>query len=214
VTSTRTFMDQSSTSVTLVDASDLADNDLMILTDFTKGHVVRVNGAPVDNGNGTWTVNIDPITCAGMTFHYDRGALVLRAKVAHFFVQSVSGVPTMMEDDDSDGPDAAEPLAEGVEDFQAAVGVDANGDGTITDASSTTDEWYGNKSGDTAPPVITTKPCTAIRLTVVARTEKADTAEQWSARPTVENHTGGTLDGYRRREASTVVVIRNLWTAP
>jgi Tfp pilus assembly protein PilW len=214
VTSTRLFFDQTKTSLTVVDAADIADNDLLIVTDFSKGHVVRVSGDPVDNGDGTWTVSIDAITCAGMTFTYDRGALVLRAKVAHFYVDDVDGIPTMMMDDDSDGPDVAEPLAEGIEDFQVAVGVDSNSDGTVTDATSTTDEWFYNKSGDSDPPVITTKPWTALRLTVVARNEREDVGQDWSARPAAEDHTAGSLDGFRRREAATTIQIRNLSSAP
>ncbi len=44
--------------------------------------------------------------------------------------------------------DDAEPLVDGVEDLQLAVGIDANGDGLITAAP---DEWAGNQAAELYP---------------------------------------------------------------
>jgi type IV pilus assembly protein PilW len=211
MTSIRNEFTQAASSVTMLDASGLAVGDLVLITNFTKGHILRVDSL-ADNG-GSWTVGFDTY-CTGTTFDYEQGSMVLRARINHFYVDDVDGVPTMFVDDDSDGPDAAEPLAEGVEDFQVAVGVDTNSDGGITDAENATDEWFYNAAGDADPPSPIVRPWRALRLTVVGRTTKEDTRGDWSSRPAAEDHAAASLDGYRRRVASTIVEIRNLTGSP
>jgi prepilin-type N-terminal cleavage/methylation domain-containing protein len=211
VTTVRADFTEADTQVTVLDGSGLAAGDMILVTDFDKGHMMRV--LSTTDGGSTWTLDLDSF-CSGVTFHYPRGAMVLRAKLNHFYVGDVDGVPTMFLDDDSDGPDVAEPLAEGVEDFQVAVGVDEDDDGGITDSANTSDEWHYNAAGDDDPPALITMPWRALRLTVVARTIKEDEHSDWSARPAAENHDAGSDDGFRRRKVSTIVEVRNLDGSP
>lgn len=209
VTSLRAIFDEGSTSMTILDGTGLRPGDLVLVTDFDVGHVVRVTSV-TDNGS-SWTLGIEAISCAGTEFAYAPGALVLRAKVIRFYAEELDGVPTLFMDPDGDGADPAEPLAEGVEDFQVAVGVDINADGGVLDTADTTDEWFFNAEGDLTPPTITDTPWRALRLTVVARSLTEDVGGEWSTRPTAENHAGeGAPDGFRRRMVSTIVEIRNL----
>jgi prepilin-type N-terminal cleavage/methylation domain-containing protein len=212
VTSVRELFEETSSSITVLDGTGLAAGDLVLVTDFDKGHVVHLSSV-TDNGSD-WTLAIDAITCPAVDFAYSPGALVLRAKVSRFYVEDVDGVPTLFMDPDGDGSEAAEPLAEGIEDFQVAVGVDVDGDGTLVDSGDTTDEWFYNDAADGAPPDITATPWRALRLSVVARATKEDTTGTWSARPDLENHSGAADDGYRRRMVSTIVEIRNLEGSP
>lgn len=203
---------ETSSTVTVLDATGIAPGDLVIVTDFTTGHVLKV--ADVTDNGSTATLVIDVGGCGGMTFVYDVGALVVRAKVSRFYVEDLDGVPTLFLDPDADGPEAAEPLAEGIEDLQIAVGVDQGGDGAITDTASFDDEWHYNSAGDDVPPAATTSPWRALRLTVVARTTTEDIGGEWSSPPSIEDHLGGAVDGHRRRVASTVVEIRNMEGSP
>lgn len=212
VTSLREDYEDSTGDMLVTDATGLRAGDLVIVTDFNTGHVMHVSDTPTDNGDN-WTLPITSL-CAGMDFTYSKGSLVIRAKVARYYVEDLDGVPTLWMDPDGDGLDEPEPLAEGVEDLQIAVGVDFNGDGAVSDTADTVDEWHYNAASDADPPVITVTPWRALRLTVVARAAKTDVQGDWSARPTVEDHDGGDLDGFRRRAASTVVEIRNLTGSP
>lgn len=212
VTSLRQDYAQSTGDMTVLDGEGLRAGDLVIVTDFGKGHVLKLDGAPIDNG-ATWTLPITTL-CTTDTFNYTKGALVMRAKVAHYYVEDLDGVPTLWMDPDGDGDDDPEPLAEGVEDFQIAVGVDVNGNGTVTDTDNALDEWFYNDEADADPPLITVTPWRALRLTVVARAPVTDVEGDWSARPGIEDRDEGNLDGFRRRTASTVVEIRNLTGSP
>lgn len=212
VTSIREPFGPASDRITVLDGSGLRPGDLVLVTDFDTGHVVRVDS--VAEGTNSWVIGVEPTPCAGVTFAYGPGALVLRARVSRFYVEDLDGVPTMFLDPDGDGPDAPEPLAEGVEDFQVAIGADVDADGRLLDGADTADEWFGNTAGDAPPPAILTTPWRALRLTVVARSREEDVGEEWSARPAVEDREGGEVDGFRRRIVSTVVEIRNLEGSP
>lgn len=212
LTSVREIFEESSTELVVLDGSNFAVGDLVLLTDFDKGHVVKLTS--VTDGGDTWSLGVDPAGCTGVDFQYDPGALVIRARVSRFYVEDIDGTPTLMMDGDGDGPDAAEPLAEGIEDFQIAVGVDADGDGEVVDASGAGDEWHYNAAGDGDPADITTTPWRALRLTVVARSLREELGEPISSALTVEDHAGGSPDGFRRRPISTIVEIRNLDGSP
>ena len=212
LTSVRELFEETSGAITVLDGTGLAAGDTIIVTDFDVGHAVRLASVP-DNGSD-WTLGIEPITCPGVDFAYAPGALVLRAKVSRFYVEDVDGVPTLFLDPDGDGADPAEPLAEGIEDFQVAVGVDVDGDGTVLDTQDSLDEWFHNDTADDPPPSPTVTPWRALRLTVVARALVEDARGDWSARPDVENRAGELRDGYRRRVVSTIVEVRNLEGSP
>ncbi len=105
-----------------------------------------------------------------------------------------------------------EPLAEGVEDLQIAVGIDGlNGqpaDGVITEvgAGPNDDEWVYNVAGDSPPPLSAT--VAAVRVTLVARTHSAEPGTA-PARPDAEDRPAGTPDGFRRRTVRTLITVRN-----
>ena len=212
LSSIREVFEETSTSVTVLDGSGLSEGDMVLITDFDVGHVVKLSS--VTENADDWTLGIEAITCGGIDFSYPAGSLMVRARVSRFYVEDLDGVPTLFLDPDGDGPDAGEPLAEGIDDFQVAVGVDGDDDGNLLDTDGFDDEWFGNDVGDDAPVAPTATPWRALRLTIVARALKEDTRGDWSARPEVENHAGGTVDGYRRRVVSTVVEIRNLEGSP
>lgn len=213
VSSIREDFSSESGDMEILDGAGLRNGDLIILTNFQQGHVLRIDGDPIDNTD-SWTLPIDSI-CSGVTFTYTRGAMVIRAKVAEFYVEDLDDVPTLWLDPDGEGIEDPEPLAEGVEDLQIAVGVDADGDGGVLDEASTEDEWHYNVVGDEAPPDITVTTWRALRITVVARAAVVDADGDWSRRPEIEDHIGATADdGFRRRTTSTVVEIRNLTGSP
>lgn len=212
LSSIREVFEETSTSVTVLDGTGLTAGDMILITDFDTGHVVRL--ASVTENTDDWTLGIEPITCSGVDFSYPAGSLMLRARVSRFYVEDLDGVPTLFLDPDGDGADPGEPLAEGIDDFQVAVGVDGDDDGNILDTGGFDDEWHYNDVGDDDPPLPVATPWRALRLTIVARALKEDTRGDWSARPDTENHAGGTMDGYRRRVVSTVVEIRNLEGSP
>jgi prepilin-type N-terminal cleavage/methylation domain-containing protein len=213
ITSLRAQFNQSSSTMTLLDGSGIVAGDLLVVSDFQKGHVVKV-ATVTDNGD-TWQVDVAAAACAVPTFEYNPGAIVLRAHVARFFVADVDDVPTLQLDPDGEGgPLPPEPLAEGIEDLQVAVGIDTNGDGLVQDQGTDEDEWHYNVALDSPPEAITTRRWRALRLTVVGRSLREDVGAELSFRPAAENREAGNLDGFRRRVASTVVELRNLEGSP
>ena len=162
-------------------------------------------------------------TCPGLTFLEPLSAsgtpaLVIRAKIALFTVESgaeVGNKPTLMMDPDGGGPDLPEPVAEGIEDMQIAVGVDSNGDGEVFENAGNPDEWHFNEAADPPPPPMTTNPWRALRVTMVARTMKEISNVDQYARPLVEDHDPGTgTDPFRRRVLTSTVEIRNIVGSP
>jgi prepilin-type N-terminal cleavage/methylation domain-containing protein len=209
--SLRATFDDNSSTLHVLDGSAFTAGDLVLITDFEQGHVVKITN--VTEGSDDWTLGVEP-TCSGVTFAYSAGALAIRARVSRFYVTDVDGTPTLMLDGDGDGPDAPEPLAEGIEDFQIAVGIDANGDGDIHDEGDSGDDWHYNAAGDVAPAAVTATPWRALRLTVVARSLVEEPGAPISSPPAAEDHPAGSPDGYRRRSISTIVEIRNLDGSP
>jgi prepilin-type N-terminal cleavage/methylation domain-containing protein len=148
------------------------------------------------------------------------GALVIRAQIAHFFIDNRGGVPALMVDVGGKGNQLAgtrsrnpEPIALGIEDLQIAVGIDMDESSTITEdtANPTSDEWLFNDSGDPPPAFsFADRPAQAVRVTLVARSrsESSDRINQ-DTRPPVEDRAAGAPDVFRRRTLRTVVQIRN-----
>ncbi len=118
-------------------------------------------------------------------------------------------------------------IADGIVDLQIAFGIDANGDGQLTEnpASLTTDEWRGNAAGDTA----LTGGLKAIRISTLARTNHPDRDFVAPDMLGLEDHVysltdiddpvngydavsfkGSMARLYRRRALQTVVNLRNL----
>ena len=211
-TSTKVTYTNATTSIDVVDASQLAAGDQVVITNFTNGNLVKINSI---SGN---TLNVSTPCSTTPAFTYDIGSLVIRARHATFFVGTLDGVPTLMFDPDTDnaaGTAAAEPLAEGVEDLQVAEWVDANGDfiGTEVGAAANDDEWVFNNSGDTAP-AITAIP-RAVRVTLVARAAQPLQGNvTLYQRPAVEDRPAGTADAYKRRVLRARIELRNTSGSP
>jgi prepilin-type N-terminal cleavage/methylation domain-containing protein len=218
LTSLRTVFDGNSTSFDVLEASGLSVGDSVIISDGTMGRLVPVKSMSGATGQATIGTSSVSSSCSTLSMPqggFGVGSLVVRGKVARFYVANANdGTPMLWMDPDADGPAQAEPLAEGVEDMQIAVGVDLNGDGVLTDNGSTTDEWFYNAPGDPAPPDPTVTPWSAIRISLVARTftDKGTTTQ--STRPALEDHPAGTADIYRRRVLASVIEIRNLEVNP
>jgi len=105
-----------------------------------------------------------------------------------------------------------EPLAEGIEDLQVAVGVDTNNDGVISEDGTTADEWMYNASGDAA----LSGTVHAVRITLIARSVQQDIgAVSAYKRPAAEDHAAAsTNDKYRRRVLRSMVELRNIKGSP
>ena len=118
-----------------------------------------------------------------------------------------------MIDPDAEGPAVAEPFAEGVEDLQIAIGVDADGDGALTEVglAAGDDEWTHNRAGETQPA----GTVRAIRLTLISRATAKRINATGQARPAAEDRAAATEpDGYRRRALTTTIEIRNFGGSP
>jgi prepilin-type N-terminal cleavage/methylation domain-containing protein len=187
--------------------NEFSINDYVLVTDTTQGTLVKVtavNAASLDVA----------VTCATAfpAGGYPMGSILVRAQRARFTIGAVDGVPTLMMY--ANGSATAEPVAEGVEDFQVALGVDADANGTILDGGlgSTTDEWIGNG----APDVLPAGKIRAVQIAMVSRDAAPLTgAASFYPPASALNHDGnGSADNYRRRMLNTIVEIRNLTGSP
>lgn len=205
LTSTRGIVNGATAQFDVTDATGLSAGDLVIVSN---GDIGRVFAVTALNADRIYTTQGG---CAGMTMPtLSTGALVVRARVAVLYIENAAdGTPMLIMDPDGDGDIPGQPIAEGIEDFQVAVGVDSDDDGSLTDAGDTTDEWYYNAEGDVDPPSITAGKWRAIRITIVARDVKPSGTTVVSTRPAAEDHAAGTADEYRRRVLSTTAEIRN-----
>lgn len=202
-----TFTVGSTSSFTVTDASQLAQGDYVLITDFGSGHVYKVT-----NVAGT-TVSVASSSCTA--YSYSVGALVIRAQHARFTIATLDGNPVLMMDPDSTGSAAAEPLAEGIEDMQIAIGIDADGSNGVSEVGTAggDDEWYYNHASDTAPSG--SAAVRAIRITLIARTlDQLKAASASFQRPQAEDRAASTSDRYRRRVLRAIVEVRNVGASP
>jgi len=212
VTATRTGYASGTTSLTVADATQLAAGDTILITDTSQGSLVPITA--VDASSGILTLGGQ--TCSTLSLPaggYAAGSLVVRVQRARFYIGTVDGVSTLMVDPDAEGSAAAEPLAEGIEDLQIALGIDANADGAISEigASANDDEWAYNVSGDAA----LTGSIRGVRVSLVAKAPKPLTGTASFTRPAIEDRAASsTPDAYRRRVLSTAIEIRNLGGSP
>jgi prepilin-type N-terminal cleavage/methylation domain-containing protein len=184
-----------------------AIGDYVLVTAGDDGTLARVTAVG--------TASLDVANTCNTAFPsggYAAGSMLIRAQRARFTVEPLDGIPTLMMY--PNGATSPEPVAEGVEDLQVAIGVDTNSDSAITDGGigSTTDEWIGNAVGDTMP----TGSIRAVQVVLVAR-DTAPLTGAASFYPPADalNHSGATTpDNFRRRVLSSKVEIRNLSGSP
>jgi prepilin-type N-terminal cleavage/methylation domain-containing protein len=226
VTSTREeYLKTTTTAVTVNDGSQFSDGDYAVVTNFDVAMFVRIatvagNDLTFDApGTGCATTLPWPTCtgCTGGTPGFPAGTTVIRAQHAHFFIADLgdgSGVPALWMDPDAGGALEPEPVAEGIEDMQIAVGIDANGTNGIEEAGTTTDEWRFNVAGDTAPAA--NEIIRAARITLVSRTGALVGGQAATYyRPAAEDHIAATApDTYRRRVLRTLVELRNNGSSP
>jgi prepilin-type N-terminal cleavage/methylation domain-containing protein len=196
-----------SIAVPIAQINEFAINDYVLVTDMNQGTLVKVTGL------GTASLDVVP-TCAAAfpSGGYPAGSILVRAQRARFAIGAVDGISTLMMY--PNGATTAEPVAEGVEDLQVALGVDADANGVITDGGlgSTTDEWIGNASNDVLPA----GSIRAVQIAIVSRDTSLLTGTPSFYQPAQAlNHDGSsTADNYRRRMLNTTVEIRNLTGSP
>jgi prepilin-type N-terminal cleavage/methylation domain-containing protein len=196
------------TTLNVIDASSFAAGDRVLLSNLSQGHLMTIQSI---SGN---VITLKTL-CGGVNLNggYPAGSLVIRAQHAKFEIKLVDNIPALTMDPDATGAANSEPIADGVEDFQVAVGIDGSTDGlTENTVNGTGDEWYYNAASESLPASGTYR---AVRVTLVARSVGALVgAGTVSTRPAIEDHSVGTADNYRRRVLRSTVEIRNTGVSP
>jgi prepilin-type N-terminal cleavage/methylation domain-containing protein len=197
--------------VTVSNAAELNAGDQVLITDHATGNIFRIASK---SGN---TLTFAPTACGALTAPI--GSTVIRVMRARFSIDFLPGetVPMLFMDADADGTFyTKEPIAEGIEDMQIAVGIDDDANKIINVENSpnaTSDEWHGNNIGDV---VYTTQAgVRAIRITLVARTAKEATGVNAYRLPAIEDRAANAAtDNFRRRILSSTIEVRNLGGSP
>jgi prepilin-type N-terminal cleavage/methylation domain-containing protein len=209
VTTTHSAVLSTSNSITIpaVHTGEFEIGDYVLISDSAQGTLIKVTGV-----NPT-TLDIAPQCAAAFPGGgYPSGSMMIRAQRARFTRGDIDGVPTLLIF--ANGSTTAEPVAEGVEDFQVAIGVDSDNNGALTDNGDTTDEWAGNAVGDT----LGAGTIRAVKIALVSRDAAPLTGTASFYTPQdVLNHprpTSATADNYRRRMLVSTVEIRNLAGSP
>jgi prepilin-type N-terminal cleavage/methylation domain-containing protein len=222
VTATRAAFTNGSTSLTVTPGTgtNFAVGDYVLVTNFSNGHLFQISAVAAN------TITVNTASCSGTsgfmgTYTYASGSLVIRAMHATFSVAndaSNNNMPTLWMDPDGPAVGTAspgEPLAEGIEDMQLVVAIDADASGGVTEntPSAATDEFYYNNVSDAAP---TSTAYRLMRVTMIARTKDAQHGDLKSySKPASEDRTGASsADSYRRRILRTNIDLRNVTGSP
>jgi hypothetical protein len=149
---------------------------------------------------------------------YPPTSVVVRVQRARFSivpntpgVVPADGIPVLMMDPDGpNGPAAAEPLAEGVEDLQIALGIDVDGNGVIDPVT----EWSFDTAAHNA---LLTGPILEVKVVLVGRatTIVSGTATGTFTRPAALDHpVAPGPDKFRRRVLESTIELRNMGGSP
>ena len=204
------------TSLPVGDASQLSAGDMILISNLSQAHTVTVTAV----NYGTNTLTLAGQACGSINWPgggtYPTYSTVVRVKRATFSIVAntpgivpADGIPVLMFDPDGAGPAAAEPLAEGVEDMQVALGVDVNGNGVI-DAG----EWAFDTAGHGAltGPILSAKIVLVSRATTIVEGGNATPFQE----PVALDHQAplNGPDVWRRRVLEATIEIRNGANSP
>jgi prepilin-type N-terminal cleavage/methylation domain-containing protein len=214
VTSSKTAYTYGAGTLDVVDSSQLAQGDWVLVTNYAQGHLVKIAGI---NSATQVQLETSPSCTPAVVFPvggYPTGSLVVRALRARFYIQNLDNVPTLYMDPDAEGGAQGEPLAEGIEDMQVELAIDPDSNGIVENgASADDDEWFFNHANDSDPTG--TELIRAVRLTLVARGQTGLQGTPASYRPAAGNHPAATTpDNFNRRVLHSVVEIRNVGGSP
>lgn len=217
VTSLQSVYDATTTSITLADQGDqFTAGDTILITNYDQGHLVRVTAV---TGN-VLTVGspVCALAFALPTGGYPIGSLVVRAQRARFYIanDATTGIPTLFMDPDAEGNATAEPLAEGIEDMQISVGVDANNDGNVpfVGTAGNDDEWAYNVAGDSPIDFTVYPKIRGVRITLTARSTGLVPNGAYYRLAAGDRPAATAPDGYRRRVLSSTIEVRNMGGSP
>jgi prepilin-type N-terminal cleavage/methylation domain-containing protein len=204
--------------VTLTDASGISIGDLILIGDIASnsGQIIEVTGV----NNVTGVVNVAYTCGGGFGRTYPQLSLAVRVQRAKFYVGTYDGVPNILLMET--GPKAfwdfyatvsEEPLAENVEDFQVAYGLDTSNGGAGSIPPGPVTAWeFAAGVGPTAGAL------RAIRLTIITTTAQplqASASTNPFQRPAAEDHgAAATFDKLRRRVLTSTVEVRNFGGSP
>lgn len=211
VTTTTSAFNSGQLTFNVVNASQFRIGDLVMVTDFTKGHTATINNIAAN------TITVTGPTCTTgpnwTAAAYGAGSTVIRVLRARFFIAPQDGIPTLFMDADDDGVVyTPEPLAEGIEDLQVVRGFDAGAPGLAdVGAAANDDDWFGNHPGDSVVPA---GPLRAIKVALIAQATSPTTAPIYTRPATGDRAASGTPDAFRRRIVSTIVELRNQGGSP
>jgi prepilin-type N-terminal cleavage/methylation domain-containing protein len=201
-----TAYDGTQGAITVDNTTNFNVGDTIQLSDFTVGALLQVTG--IGAGSLSLATPTNPLPRS-----YIPGNYVFRSRVVSYYVDtSFFGAqdPVLMIDPDGAGPQPAQPLAEGIEDLQFALGFDFNNDGVISSVGVNPgdDEWVFNVAGETAPASLA--QLRSVRVTLVARTTTAVGNATLGTRPAAEDHPGASApDPYPRRVLHSEITVRN-----
>jgi prepilin-type N-terminal cleavage/methylation domain-containing protein len=198
--------------ITVDKTAGLAVGDTIQVCDLAQGVLLQVAGFGTD-GTGNPTINVVAPTNAwpgGVAFA--PGSYVFKSRMVSYGVTGATALllyyPNGFANAATSPP---EPLADGIEDFQVALGIDANGDGVLASVGSAADddEWVFNIAGDTAPVAI--NGLKSVRVTLVARALTQEVGSRGQPPSDAEDHhiSSPAIDGYPRRMVRSEVTVRN-----
>ncbi len=158
LTAATTALNTATPSVTVADTTGFAVGDFVLVTNFLQGAAFKISsvaaGAPgtLTFASPSGALLLPSAIGTLSAFVPAAGDSVMRLRSIAIY-RETTGVYADMLMLDPDGMlganhNDAEPLVDGVEDLQLAIGVDANGDGLINTAP---DEWAGNNNGELHP---------------------------------------------------------------
>jgi prepilin-type N-terminal cleavage/methylation domain-containing protein len=203
------------TSITLDKTSQFTSGQNLLLSNLVNGVQFTAGGVtPQSSGSGTVGVSGTGLSAGLQSAAYPQyGSYVFALRhVTYKIGTPFPGGTTYLMVNMNDGR-GDQPLAEGIEDFQVALGFDKDGNGTVDDFDNSSDEWIGNNSADDwsyATTVTNMTNLRAVRITLIAVSTSSENGIA-GPRPRAEDHAAATTsDALFRRLIRTEVSVRNL----